>query len=116
MKFKENLQIEKDYHLGCEVKSDLSTVTEAYATLAMAGDNGNYFLRGNITEKLLSAGTWFKTDDYGAHNVELWYDITGTKKGINDMPLFLKWAGKKPIGAIDYKYAMLIGQTPQYKD
>lgn len=114
--YSQNLQIENDYHLAWKVKSDLSAVNEAYATLAMIGANGNYYLRANIMSKLYGAGTWMK-NDYGTHNIDVQYDMTeGKKGGLMDMPLFLRYANKQAIGPVDYRFAVLLGQNYLYKD
>jgi len=91
-----------------KVKSDLASVTEAYAALAMIGANGNYYLRANIMSKLYGAGTWMK-NDYGTHNIDVQYDMSEGKKGFMDLPLFLRYANKQSIGPVNYNFALLIG-------
>ena len=97
------------------MKSDLASVTEAYATLAMIGGNGNYYLRANIMEKLYGAGTWFKNDS-GTYNVDVQYDTTGAKKGLMDMPLFIRCAMARKMGPASVNTAFLFGQNFLVKD
>ena len=83
----------------------------------MIGGNGNYYLRSNIKSKLYGAGTWMK-NDYGTHNIDVQYDMSGDEKnpGFMGMPLFLRYANKQSIGPVDYKMAILLGKNYLYKD
>ena len=68
-----------------------------------------------FNEKLYGAGTWFKTDA-GDFNVDVQYDTTGAKKGLMDMPLFIRCAMAQKMGPASLTTAFLFGQNYLVKD
>ena len=58
--YSQNFQYDKDYHLAWDVSVDKNmALTSAYGYLAMVNATGNYYLRSNLLNKFLGAGTWF---------------------------------------------------------
>ena len=54
----------------------------AYAYMAMAGSNGNYYLRTQLFKWFVGAGSWWKSENGSKHSVEVQYDAKDQKAGL----------------------------------
>lgn len=105
-----------DYHLGWRVDLDKNmAASKCFATAAMIGNNGNYYLRANLLSKFIGVGTWWKSDK-GEHSLEAQYDVSNGEPGIAGQPLYMRYGGKYKLGCCDYKCHVLLKDKLLWKD
>ena len=116
VKYTQNLVYDKEFNLGCEfnLNQDMA-LKSAYAYFAMVGSNGNYYLRSQLFNWFVGAGSWWKTD-CGKYSVEVQYDLKDKKAGLMGQPVFLRYGSKHKLGALDYHMNLLLGNTITFKD
>lgn len=88
----------------------------AYAYFAMVGTNGNYYLRTQLFDWFVGAGSWWKAENGSTHSVELQYDLKDKKPGLMGQPVFMRYGSKYKLGPLDYHMSVLLGNTLTMKD
>ena len=69
-------------------------MTDCFGILAFKNSSGDFYLRSNCLQRLVSLGWCTKLTDNAHHCYELQYDFKGANRGIMDLPLFFRWGGQ----------------------
>ena len=85
--------IYEQYHAAWRTLLDVNgkKMTDAYGILALKNSSGDFYLRSNCLQRLVSLGWFTKWCDNGFHCYEVQYDFKGANRGIMDLPLFARF-------------------------
>lgn len=114
--YSQNLAYEKDFHAAWDLNLNKDmALSSAFGYLAMVGPNGNYYLRSNLLNPFVGAGTWFK-NGVGKHHFELQYDTTGKNMGMFGQPAFLRYGLKTNFKGVKVHLNSTWGETVSVKE
>lgn len=83
MEYTQNIVYENEYNLAWQMNLNQDmALKSAYAYLAMVGPNGNYYLRSQLFNWFVGAGSWWKSESGAKYSVELQYDAKDNKPGL----------------------------------
>jgi hypothetical protein len=85
----------ENYHVAWKAVTDINaqTLDQAYGILAMKNENGDFYMRSNCLNRLVSLGAFFALGKNAHHVYEAQYDFYGKNTGMFGLPLFLRWGG-----------------------
>lgn len=116
LEYAQNLQIEKDYHLGWKLVGDLGQqkLKSAYGLLgANLGNHGFWYFRSNCLTRLCAVGCHYSAfGGKGHHSTEVQYDLTQKEAGLRGLPLWWRFGADYTFGnGIKTNYQLDFGQA-----